>query len=60
VCGSPLPVTTGEFRLGDVRHVTADPSRLRRDLGWTPEVGFAAGMEEFARAGQRASAAVVG
>ncbi|MGW3514273.1 NAD-dependent epimerase/dehydratase family protein [Streptomyces hydrogenans] len=58
--GGPRPVTTGEFRLGDVRHVTADPSRLRRDLGWTPEVGFAAGMEEFARAGQRASAAAVG
>ncbi|MER8038976.1 NAD-dependent epimerase/dehydratase family protein [Streptomyces hydrogenans] len=58
--GGPPPVTTGEFRLGDVRHVTADPSRLRRDLGWSPEVGFAAGMEEFARAGQRASAAVGG
>ncbi|MFI8420848.1 NAD-dependent epimerase/dehydratase family protein [Streptomyces sp. NPDC085479] len=58
--GGPGPVTTGEFRLGDVRHITADSSRLRRDLGWRPEVGFAAGMEEFARAGQRASAAVGG
>ncbi|MEU8524943.1 NAD-dependent epimerase/dehydratase family protein [Streptomyces sp. NPDC048629] len=54
--GGPLPVTTGEFRLGDVRHITADSSRLRRDLGWRPETGFAEGMAEFARAGQRASA----
>ena len=56
--GGPEPVVTGEFRLGDVRHITADPSRLRRDLGWRPEVGFAEGMAAFARAGQRASAAL--
>ncbi|MFJ9643984.1 NAD-dependent epimerase/dehydratase family protein [Streptomyces sp. NPDC004244] len=55
--GGPQPVVTGEFRLGDVRHVTADSSRLRRELGWRPEVGFAAGMAEFARAPQRAPAA---
>ncbi|MHA4779059.1 NAD-dependent epimerase/dehydratase family protein [Streptomyces sp. MSC1_001] len=54
--GGPAPVVTGEFRLGDVRHITADSSRLRRELGWRPEVGFAEGMAEFARAGQRASA----
>ncbi|MFF0427160.1 NAD-dependent epimerase/dehydratase family protein [Streptomyces sp. NPDC004520] len=54
--GGPYPVVTGEFRLGDVRHITADSSRLRRELGWRPEVGFAEGMAEFARAGQRASA----
>ncbi|MFE0644125.1 NAD-dependent epimerase/dehydratase family protein [Streptomyces sp. NPDC058877] len=58
--GGPQPVVTGEFRLGDVRHITADSSRLRRDLGWHPETGFAEGMAEFARAGQRASAAVGG
>ncbi|MFF0558438.1 NAD-dependent epimerase/dehydratase family protein [Streptomyces sp. NPDC004266] len=56
--GGPAPVVTGEFRLGDVRHVTADSSRLRRELGWLPGVGFAEGMAEFARAGQRASAGV--
>ncbi|MFE2328008.1 NAD-dependent epimerase/dehydratase family protein [Streptomyces sp. NPDC059385] len=56
--GGPAPVVTGEFRLGDVRHITADSSRLRRELGWRPEVGFAEGMAEFARAGQRASARV--
>ncbi|MEV7420216.1 NAD-dependent epimerase/dehydratase family protein [Streptomyces sp. NPDC089919] len=56
--GGPAPVVTGEFRLGDVRHITADSARLRHELGWRPEVGFAEGMTEFARAGQRASAGV--
>ncbi|WP_406864217.1 NAD-dependent epimerase/dehydratase family protein [Streptomyces sp. HUAS MG47] len=57
-CGGPEPVVTGEFRLGDVRHITADSSRLRGELGWRPEVGFAEGMTEFAGAAQRASAAL--
>ncbi|MEV5957448.1 NAD-dependent epimerase/dehydratase family protein [Streptomyces sp. NPDC051987] len=48
--GGPAPVVTGEYRLGDVRHITADSSRLRTELGWKPEVGFAEGMREFARA----------
>jgi len=47
--GGPEPLVTGEYRLGDVRHITADSSRLRADLGWKPETGFAAGMREFAR-----------
>ncbi|MGW4913479.1 NAD-dependent epimerase/dehydratase family protein [Streptomyces sp. NPDC004270] len=47
--GGPMPVVTGEFRLGDVRHITADSSRLRAELGWKAEVGFAEGMREFAR-----------
>ncbi|MFD3437812.1 NAD-dependent epimerase/dehydratase family protein [Streptomyces sp. NPDC058685] len=51
--GGPEPVVTGEYRLGDVRHITADSSRLRDELGWRPEVGFADGMAEFARAGMR-------
>ncbi|MFJ4534635.1 NAD-dependent epimerase/dehydratase family protein [Streptomyces tibetensis] len=51
--GGPAPVVTGEYRLGDVRHITADSSRLRAELGWKPEVGFEAGMREFARAGMR-------
>ncbi|MES9523301.1 NAD-dependent epimerase/dehydratase family protein [Streptomyces capoamus] len=46
--GGPAPVVTGEYRLGDVRHITADSSRLRSELGWKPEVGFAEGMREFA------------
>ncbi|MER6084487.1 NAD-dependent epimerase/dehydratase family protein [Streptomyces sp. NPDC001833] len=48
--GGPLPVVTGEYRLGDVRHITADSARLRAELGWKAEVGFADGMREFARA----------
>ncbi|MEU5597955.1 NAD-dependent epimerase/dehydratase family protein [Streptomyces sp. NPDC020298] len=48
--GGPAPVITGEYRLGDVRHITADSSRLRAELGWKPEVPFEDGMREFARA----------
>ncbi|UUU29932.1 NAD-dependent epimerase/dehydratase family protein [Streptomyces sp. CA-210063] len=51
--GGPEPVVTGEYRLGDVRHITADSSRLRAELGWKAEVAFAEGMREFARAGLR-------
>ncbi|MFE9727925.1 NAD-dependent epimerase/dehydratase family protein [Streptomyces sp. NPDC005794] len=51
--GGPVPVVTGEFRLGDVRHITADSARLRADLGWQPETGFAEGMAEFARCALR-------
>ncbi|MFE5589448.1 NAD-dependent epimerase/dehydratase family protein [Streptomyces sp. NPDC056549] len=58
--GGPAPLVTGEFRLGDVRHITADSARLRDELGWRPKVGFADGMAELARSGQRASAGVVG
>ncbi|MFE2533274.1 NAD-dependent epimerase/dehydratase family protein [Streptomyces sp. NPDC059371] len=48
--GGPEPVVTGEYRLGDVRHITADSARLRAELGWRPETGFAEGMKEFATA----------
>ena len=44
----PLPVVTGGYRLGDVRHITADSSRLKRELGWSPKVAFADGMAELA------------
>ncbi|MFF3088294.1 NAD-dependent epimerase/dehydratase family protein [Streptomyces nojiriensis] len=47
-CGGPAPVVTGEYRLGDVRHITADSARLRHELGWRPAVPFAAGMAELA------------
>ncbi len=52
--GGPAPVVTGEYRLGDVRHVTADSGRLRTELGWRPRVAFEAGVAEFAAAPQRA------
>ncbi|NUL11910.1 NAD-dependent epimerase/dehydratase family protein [Streptomyces lunaelactis] len=51
--GGPSPVVTGEFRLGDVRHITADSRRLRAGLGWDLRGGFAEGMAEFAASGLR-------
>ncbi|WP_428663619.1 NAD-dependent epimerase/dehydratase family protein [Reyranella sp.] len=44
----PSPRVTGQYRLGDVRHITADSSRLRKELGWRPRIDFAAGMAELA------------
>ena len=52
-CGGPAPVVTGEYRLGDVRHITADSGRLRAELGWRPRVGFREGMTQFAGAALR-------
>ena len=40
----PAPRVTGEFRLGDVRHVTADTARIRDDLDWRPRVAFEPGI----------------
>ncbi|MBW3709291.1 NAD-dependent dehydratase, partial [Streptomyces griseus] len=54
--GGPDPVVTGEYRLGDVRHVTADSRALREELGWRPRVSFAEGMRDFAAAPLRGSA----
>jgi dTDP-L-rhamnose 4-epimerase len=44
----PAPEVTGRYRLGDVRHITADSSRARAELGWTPVEDFGAGMSELA------------
>ncbi len=46
--GGPRPETTGRYRLGDVRHITADSSRLREELGWAPAVEFTDGVAELA------------
>jgi dTDP-L-rhamnose 4-epimerase len=46
---APAPVVTGEFRLGDVRHVVAAPDLARTSLGFRAEVNFADGMAAFAR-----------
>lgn len=53
----PTPVVTGEFRLGDVRHITASAERAMRELEWAPGRDFAAAVAEFARAPLRESAA---
>jgi dTDP-L-rhamnose 4-epimerase len=47
--GGSAPIVTGAYRLGDVRHITADSTRARRELRWTPQVDFADGMAELAR-----------
>ncbi|WP_406430909.1 NAD-dependent epimerase/dehydratase family protein [Streptomyces sp. NBC_00631] len=52
--GGPAPAVTGEYRLGDVRHITASSRRLRDELGWKPRIAFAEGMTEFAGAALRA------
>jgi len=44
------PVVTGEYRLGDVRHIVASPESAARDLGFRAQTPFAAGMAEFASA----------
>ncbi|MGW3345912.1 NAD-dependent epimerase/dehydratase family protein [Nonomuraea rubra] len=46
--GGPSPLVTREYRLGDVRHIVASPGRARAELGFRAEVGFEAGMREFA------------
>jgi dTDP-L-rhamnose 4-epimerase len=51
--GGIEPVVTGDFRLGDVRHVVASPAAAGADLGFRAQVGFTEGMAEFARAALR-------
>ena len=49
--GSGLaPVVTGEYRLGDVRHVVASPDRARAVLGFTAQVTPEAGLVAFGSA----------
>ena len=49
------PIVTGEYRLGDVRHITASSDRIRSELGWRPSISFEEGMREFATAPLRAA-----
>nr|WP_198428719.1 NAD-dependent epimerase/dehydratase family protein [Nocardia bovistercoris] len=46
--GGPAPVTTGEYRPGDVRHIVADPAKARRELGFAARVRPRDGLAEFA------------
>ncbi len=54
--GGPAPETTGAFRLGDVRHVTASTARAADLLGFRAAVPFDTGVTEFATAALRAPA----
>ena len=51
-----LPTVTGQFRLGDVRHVIANPQRARDILGFTAAIGPDAGLAAFAGAPLRVAA----
>ena len=51
----PQPITTGQYRLGDVRHIVADPSRARDELGFTAQISWPAGIQEFATQPMRAA-----
>jgi len=47
--GSGLePRVTGQFRIGDVRHVVASPERARAELGFTALTGPDEGLARFA------------
>ena len=51
VTGGPAPIVTGQFRLGDVRHITADSTLLRERFAWRPQVEFAEGLADLVAAG---------
>jgi dTDP-L-rhamnose 4-epimerase len=52
-CGAAEPRVTGEFRVGDVRHIFASPQRLITELGWRPGIDFETGVKDFATAPMR-------
>jgi dTDP-L-rhamnose 4-epimerase len=43
----PPPVTTGQYRLGDVRHITADCSKAARVLGWSSHIRLMDGIADL-------------
>jgi dTDP-L-rhamnose 4-epimerase len=48
--GGPAPEVTGQFRVGDVRHVVASPELARAELGFQASMSFRQGMAQFAHA----------
>ncbi|MCB0909737.1 MAG: NAD-dependent epimerase/dehydratase family protein, partial [Nocardioidaceae bacterium] len=46
----PTPIVTGDYRLGDVRHVVASPRRATAELGFTARVAPEVGLPDFATA----------
>ena len=45
---APRPAVTGESRLGDVRHIFADPTLAARALGFRAREDFFLGVAELA------------
>ncbi len=58
--GGPAPEITGEFRLGDVRHVFASVQRAQRELDFAANVSLGDGLRQFAKAPLRAPAVADG
>jgi dTDP-L-rhamnose 4-epimerase len=48
--GAPEPVVSGEYRLGDVRHVVASPAAAEGAIGFRAGVRFDEGLAAFATA----------
>ncbi len=48
--GAPPPVVTGEYRLGDVRHITASSDRIRCELGWVARTDLVEGLAALSSA----------
>ncbi|MDT3438037.1 MULTISPECIES: SDR family NAD(P)-dependent oxidoreductase [unclassified Pseudofrankia] len=48
--GGPVPVVTGQYRAGDVRHIVASSDRARELLGYQAAVSFTEGITTFAHA----------
>ncbi len=42
--GGPPPIVTGDYRLGDVRHITADCSAAERVLRWRARIDLRTGL----------------
>jgi dTDP-L-rhamnose 4-epimerase len=47
---APRPAVVGGYRLGDIRHVFADPTLAEQRLGFRARVRFEDGMRDFATA----------
>jgi dTDP-L-rhamnose 4-epimerase len=61
--GGPPPEVTGQYRLGDVRHIVANPRKAAAHLGFVAKISWREGIPRFAdepmrpAAPERASAA---
>ena len=45
--GGPAPIVTGAYRLGDVRHITADCSDAEAMLGWRARIDITTGLADL-------------
>lgn len=54
---APAPQVSGDYRLGDIRHIHASPERAAEVLGFRAQVDFETGMKQFSTAPLRATIA---